>query len=253
MLSAVEDIFRRIGYKMPEADFSSFLSKPWGFIFVMFFVCVLPALFEELIFRGIVLQGLASRYRPAVAIILSALAFSLTHMSPAQTAHQFILGIALGYTVLATKSIWSGVLLHFCNNLWALLSEVIPEYLTFPWLDNVAFIYIGGIIFTVLGLIAFCLAVDSANRDVSGGILAQSIKRLVKREKYIGYNINYDVILPPPPTLTLIPMTEEEYNNYIITKQKRSKRLFIGLFLTAAGICLASWLFTLISGIIEIG
>lgn len=253
MLSALDDIFRRINYRPSEANIAAFLNNPWGFLLIAILVCALPALFEELIFRGIVLQGLASRYRPTVAILLSALAFSLTHMSPAQTAHQFVIGVALGYIVLATKSIWSGVLLHFCNNLWALLMEIIPaKYLTFPWLDNMAFIYIGGIFFAILGLIAFCLAVDFANKNVSEGILAQSIKRFVKREKYTGYSINYDVVLPPPPTFAaLMPMTEEDYNNYLIAKQKRGKRLFIGLFVTAVAICLASWFLSLFSVIVE--
>ncbi|HEY8443585.1 MAG TPA: CPBP family intramembrane glutamic endopeptidase [Clostridia bacterium] len=254
MLTAVDDIFRRINYKPMETNLDALIRAPGGFILALFLVCALPAICEELIFRGIVLQGLASRYKPFTAILLSALAFSLTHMSPAQTAHQFVLGVALGYIVLATKSIWSGILLHFCNNLWALIIELAPSnYFVFPGLDNIIFIYAGGAFITVLGLIAFFLAVDIANKRVSDGILAQSIRRLIKREKYNGYVINYDIITPPPAGLALMPMTEEEYNNYVITKHKRGKRLFIGLFLTALGVCLLSWIFNLISGMINLG
>ncbi|HEY8423789.1 MAG TPA: CPBP family intramembrane glutamic endopeptidase [Clostridia bacterium] len=246
LLTAVDNIFERIGYKATDINIKDMLTSPWGFAGAILLFCIIPALFEELIFRGIVLQGLASRFKPFSAILLSALAFSLTHMSPAQTVHQFLLGVALGYAVLATKSIWSGVLIHFFNNLYALILTILPSgVFNFPFLDNTIFIYAGGIIFSILGLIAFFLAIDFANSDAAEGILAKSIKSLIKKEKYDGFLMNYDIILPPD-----YPITEEDYKKYAIEKEKRNRKKFIIMYIAAFGICGVSWLFSLIIGII---
>jgi membrane protease YdiL (CAAX protease family) len=248
LLTAADDIFRRVGYTMPDISFGNMLDSPWGVIGVVLSVCLMPALFEELIFRGLVLQGLASKFRPYFAIILSSLAFSLMHMSPAQTIHQFLLGIALGYIVLATKSIWAGVILHFFNNLWAIIFELLPQnIISVPFIDNTIFIYLGGVIFSLLGLVAFFLAVDFANKDIAQGIFAKSIK---KRQKDYQYRINYDIILPPP-AFGAMSMSEEEYKNYAIAKEQKNRRTFIILFTLAFGICLAFWILSLAQGILS--
>lgn len=248
ILAAVEDLFRRIGYQIP--DVSMDLQSPKGIIMAVIVMCAIPAFFEELIFRGFVLQGLASRFKPFTAIILSSLAFSLMHMSPAQTVHQFLIGIVLAYIVLATDSIWSGILLHFFNNFWAIMIEVFNiNGVVFPFMDNIIFIYVGGIFVTILGLVAIFLAIDFANKDVSQGNLAQSIKRLVKRQKYTGYKINYDVILPPAfPTM---PMTETDYNNYVISRQKSNRRVFIILYSVSFAICVGMWILSLMQGVLQ--
>lgn len=250
LLAAAEDIFRRVGYSFPDISFDKMLSSPWGVIGVVLSVCLMPALFEELIFRGLILQGLASKFKPFFAIFLSSLAFSLMHMSPAQTIHQFLLGMALGYIVLATKSIWSGTLLHFFNNLWAVILEaLLYKNFNIPFIDNTIFIYLGGIIFALLGLVAFFLAVDFMGKDISQGIFAQSLKRLVKRQKDYGYKMNYDVILPPP-IFGVMPMSEEDYKNYVIAKEQKNRRTFIVLFSLAFGICLIFWIISLAQGMI---
>ena len=58
----------------------------FGFIGVMITVAVLPALFEEIVFRGILLDGLKSFGEWGAAVICGAL-FAIYHQNPAQTIY----------------------------------------------------------------------------------------------------------------------------------------------------------------------
>jgi membrane protease YdiL (CAAX protease family) len=87
------------------------------------FLGVFPSVFEELIFRGIILRGLAPLGRTK-AVLISAAAFSLAHMSPAQTVHQFLIGIVMGLIAWETGSILAPMLIHFINNALAVVLEV---------------------------------------------------------------------------------------------------------------------------------
>lgn len=59
-------------------------------------------LVEETFFRGLVLKGLAARYRPAVAVVATGLLFALAHFEAVQFAGLAAFGIVLG--VLARRS-----------------------------------------------------------------------------------------------------------------------------------------------------
>ena len=77
---------------------------------------LLPAIAEELIFRGIIQKGLASRYNAFVAITLSSIMFVLVHGSLQQTLYQLVMGIMLGYLAHVGGSIIYSMVLHFLNN-----------------------------------------------------------------------------------------------------------------------------------------
>ncbi len=79
-------------------------------------VAVLPAICEELIFRGVVLQGLRKNFSDVTAILLSALMFALMHGSLEQLVYPFIMGAILGWICLRTGSIWGSAIVHFINN-----------------------------------------------------------------------------------------------------------------------------------------
>ena len=79
---------------------------------------LLPALLEELLFRGAVLHALC----PAggrTAILLSALLFMGAHGSPSQWLPALAAGLLLGTLALYTGTLRWGILLHLCNNLIA--------------------------------------------------------------------------------------------------------------------------------------
>jgi hypothetical protein len=258
LLTAVDNFFELIKYKVPDINIDPLLNSPLGIIGIIFATCVLPAICEELVFRGIILQGLASRFRPINAILLSAFAFSMMHMSPAQTVHQFILGIALGYVVLTTKSLWAGVLLHFLNNLWAVLGTIFQKYgFGAVLFDNTIFIYSTAILFSLIGIIGFFLAVDLAAKKTKDSIFIKAITGFKNREQNNRYVINYDVIFTPfqrvfdevKKEYVEQPLSGQEYIMYAQDKEKKHKKIFVALMCIAFGICIAFWIYSLFLGI----
>jgi len=96
--------------------------KGWNqFIIAVFVIAFFPALFEEMLFRG-VLQNFLTRWlsKPVIAIIITSLLFSLIHASYYLFISRFILGYALGLLFYYTKNIWVNIIAHFINNLIAL-------------------------------------------------------------------------------------------------------------------------------------
>ena len=71
---------------------------------------------EEIIFRGIILEGLLTRYTTKKAIIYSALIFGIIHFIPIQVVNAFFIGIVLGWIYIKTKSLWVCIGIHILNN-----------------------------------------------------------------------------------------------------------------------------------------
>jgi len=85
-------------------------------------VSILAPLCEELLCRGVICRGLLSRYKPWVAIVVSALIFAILHGNLQQGIAAFGLGIFMGWVYFKTHSLWSTIAIHFVNNT---LSQVI--------------------------------------------------------------------------------------------------------------------------------
>ncbi len=73
-------------------------------------------LLEEILLRGIVLDGFLKQYNPAKAIVWSAVLFGVMHLVPVQVVNAFMLGLVLGWLYYRTGSLWPGICLHFVNN-----------------------------------------------------------------------------------------------------------------------------------------
>ncbi len=93
----------------------------WQLIIGVFIYCLIPAVAEEIIFRGMILKGTSDRAKPIVAITISALAFFIMHGSIAQTFYQIILGFVLSLICYYTKNVFYPILFHFLNNLAVIL------------------------------------------------------------------------------------------------------------------------------------
>jgi membrane protease YdiL (CAAX protease family) len=96
-------------------------------LFSRVFLLVLVApITEELLFRGIILRGLLSRHRPAVAVALSAALFTAVHLNPWQFCSAFCLGIVLGWFYLRTASVTLCVIAHAFTNGLSILFMSLP-------------------------------------------------------------------------------------------------------------------------------
>lgn len=106
---------------------------------------VLPALFEEFAYRGVVLQSLR-RYGDWFAIIMSAFVFGILHGNLMQVPFAFIVGIMLGYCTVVSGTMWVGIAIHFGNNLLSVLQSV----LTTAYGENAAYACVASVMFTLL-------------------------------------------------------------------------------------------------------
>ncbi len=81
-------------------------------------IAVLPAIFEEIFFRGATMSVL-SKEKTASAIFISAALFALVHGSLYLIFSSFFAGIVFGITVYLTDSIYTSIMTHFLNNIMA--------------------------------------------------------------------------------------------------------------------------------------
>lgn len=91
------------------------LNSPAKYIISLISLAVIPAVCEELLFRGIILNGLKSK-SINFAVIMSSVMFSLFHFSPSQLIYPVCFGIILAIVYLHTNNIAFPMLLHFINN-----------------------------------------------------------------------------------------------------------------------------------------
>ena len=93
-------------------------------------VAAVPALCEELAFRGFILSGCRNLGSDRQAILLSAIFFGLTHGFLQQSINACLLGLVLGYLAVKSGSLLPGVVFHFLHNATTVLSaKVTPELL----------------------------------------------------------------------------------------------------------------------------
>lgn len=88
-----------------------------GDVYVIFLIVgILAPIFEELMYRGVVLNELSSARPFLLANLLQAAVFGIMHMNVIQGTYAFVIGFILGYAYKITKSIYMTMLTHFLFN-----------------------------------------------------------------------------------------------------------------------------------------
>ena len=130
-----------------QASIESATSQPDTFSMFLY-VGVFAPVFEELIFRGFVMQNLKP-FGKKFAILGAAILFGLFHGNLFQSPYALLVGLVLGYAAMEYSIFWA-MLLHMINNL--VLGDM------FQRLDA---LIPGGIVVTLLGLIIIGTGVGS--------------------------------------------------------------------------------------------
>lgn len=102
------------GWSMSTPDFSLQTDYSYNLILLVS-TCVIAPIFEELLFRGLILQTLR-RHGNVFAIVVTSLLFALMHGNIPQAVPVFFLSLVLCFAVIKTESLWTGVAIHFLNN-----------------------------------------------------------------------------------------------------------------------------------------
>ena len=76
------------------------------------------SIFEELLFRGVIMQALR-RYGDVFALVMSSVLFALTHQNMVQAPNAFVAGLVLGYFTFRTGTLIVPIVMHLVNNTFA--------------------------------------------------------------------------------------------------------------------------------------
>lgn len=109
---------------------------------------VIPAVAEELFFRGLI-QNSLSGLKIWQAVLISSISFALYHCSLVQLVYQLIYGAALFVLAYSAKSVFPGILAHFLNNFAVIIFTYFGLSIDFY---NILVIISGLILFAAAGV-----------------------------------------------------------------------------------------------------
>ena len=185
----------QFGIPMPDVDNDLLFDSPLGLALYFLVIAVLPAIFEEMVFRGYVLKALLP-YGKGLAVTVSALLFGLLHGNLLQVPFALIVGLCCGWLTVQTGSIWAAVLLHLTNNGLSVLLEYVSLRLL-PEQQNSLIFAVYALVATVglSGVVALIATRSSLLRPIGNGGGALSV----------GYRLRR-ILTTPTLLITLILM-----------------------------------------------
>lgn len=114
------------GMEFTMPDYSTPESGGTALILYSVSMTVLAAFCEEMVFRGCILQSLR-RFGDEFALIVSSLIFGIYHLNLIQMPYAFLVGIVIGFFVMKSGSLWTGILIHLANNGIALVFSFLMD------------------------------------------------------------------------------------------------------------------------------
>ena len=180
-----------VGFEFETAESPAAKNVP-AFLWQVLSTAIVPALMEEFAVRGVVMQSLR-KYGDVFAIVSSAVIFALLHGNMVQAPFALMLGCVLGWAVIITDSLWTGIAIHFMNNFYAtVMSTMMANCKESVYIAT--FIIVNGI-GVVLGIIALIKIVDyyrhTSRLHSPGGFLPEG-QRLYMAEAFF-----YEIISLP--------------------------------------------------------
>ena len=150
-----------------------------GLIINLLLMAALPAIAEELTFRGVLIRLLGGKAMqqegngdkvPHLAIWCSAILFSAIHMQFYGFVPRMLMGALFGYALAWTGSIWVPMLMHFTNNAMAVLLYFVAyrshwdmEQVDAIGTNDTLWLGVVSMIITVVGIYAFRRSITMSN------------------------------------------------------------------------------------------
>lgn len=174
------ELLSKIGYTDPSLSDPSLTSREYallyqipslaggGFVGALFVIALLPAVCEETIFRGVILDGIKD-IGTVAACLLGGLLFSIFHQNPAQTVYQFICGAVFTLIALRADSILHAVFMHFINNAVILFDYKFDFLSKISSAGSIAMYVVSGV--CLVGSLVYLIFFDKkTNRKKEGAI-----------------------------------------------------------------------------------
>lgn len=132
----------------------------WNVALNILLVGLIPAIGEELFFRGIMMRIFGSWFNNVhIGVWASAIMFATLHAQIYKILPMILMGVMFGYIYYRSGSLWVPILLHFINNSLAVIADhyieigvnspILKDEETFPWY----IIVLGGALLTGLFLV----------------------------------------------------------------------------------------------------
>lgn len=114
--TGVTEFLKLLGYVPKGKD--AYLPDLSGGLVVpaLIVIAVMPAIFEEGLFRGVILNSCEDGAGTVRTVFIVGFAFSLFHASAEQTVYQFLAGCVFAFVAIRAGSILPSVVMHFINN-----------------------------------------------------------------------------------------------------------------------------------------
>ena len=112
-------------FGMPEQNDMVFLENFFSNVnptVALIIIALIPAVCEELLFRGYIFDSFKGKKSKVVAVIVSSVLFSVIHFDAYKTVPILIMALAFGYITAKTDSVVIPMIFHFINNSMAVIS-----------------------------------------------------------------------------------------------------------------------------------
>ncbi len=138
---------------------------------------ILPAVLEEMLFRGALLNAFLP-YGKNFAIIISSLLFSLMHANPHQLFYAFSAGLLFAVFACESRSLWLPIFAHASVNLFSFIMAFSQKLLPYNLYRGI-FTAIC-CIFVIAGVYGMAYLIKSVRSDVTGSGVRFQLSILIK-------------------------------------------------------------------------
>ena len=149
----VVEVYTWIGI---DVDAQKSISEEGAIPLTLISCCILAPLTEEAFYRGAFERKLLeASWNPWYAIVISAAVFGLMHCDPYVSTLTFGAGLLMGWIYFRTRNIWLTVFLHFINNTFSSVTDLLN--FEDPFLDGKYPFYVY-VLLLVAGVVLICFA-----------------------------------------------------------------------------------------------
>ena len=128
-------------------------------VILFIYMCIVPAVLEEVLFRGY-MQKMLMPYGAVFAIAVTSALFMLMHARFYEMPSIFLLSMVLGYTAFLQKGIKTSILLHFINNAFAFATEYAIQNI-----EGTAAITLVTVLFAICAVLGFFSLLILRNKE----------------------------------------------------------------------------------------
>lgn len=208
LIGAVTDIFSK---NEIQDTITSFMQMPYWKVLLA--VAIIPAITEEMVFRGAILKGYENA-TPIIALLIPSFYFGIMHFTITQLFYAMAGGIVFSYLVRSTRSIWSSIIAHFVlNGTQITLSYILYKFYPQQSIEGLdmssAEIFVSKIVTTISAFVTFIFTLPlfilfmylfvKNNKKINENIQEENLQnidnKIIKKEKVFSVSFFLVVII----------------------------------------------------------